>query len=108
MDSWDFHSKTTPTDTSQFAKFVNNAADPLDVREQQLREEEAEAKRSFDRLTEQMEFLTRKLKETSRARDAVPALLLKRRTMKRVSAVLGVSTSRIGQMKQRFVKEQPE
>lgn len=108
MDSWGFQSHTGPTDTSQFAKFVNNAADPTDVREQAFRAEEAEAKRHFDRLTEQMEHLAAELKKVSKARDAIPAVLLRHRTTKLVSAVLGVSSSRIGQMKQRYLKEHKE
>lgn len=101
MDSWG----SGPTDTSQFAKFVNNAANPADVREQRFRAEEAEAKQRFDRLTEQMEYLAKQLKEASKARDAIPAKLLRHRTTKHVGAVLGVSSSRVGQMKQRYLKE---
>jgi DNA-directed RNA polymerase specialized sigma subunit len=91
--------------TQQFANFVNNASTPADRRHQELVDEEREAKLRFDRLSDQMEHLVKELKKVSRARDAIPTVLLRRRTTKRVSAVLGVSMSRVGQMKQRYVKE---
>ena len=93
-----------PTDTARLASFVSNAATADDRRKYEIMAEELEAKRKFDQLNEHMHRLEIEQRLVTEARDAIAVNLLQRRTMDRVGAVLGVSRSRIHQMKRRFLK----